>query len=194
MTSDELDRELHDALNIEPPAGYAARIRARVAVEQLGAAGHNAWWPVGLVAAGVAVLIAGGLFVRRDDFPGSVRVATSRSTGVMPDEAITPARPDERGRPPAVERRDAGGVRRFARGAAHPDPALQSADSEPAVLISADDAAGLRLLMTMTEPAAPPPTDERERPTRLLIGRIDVMPIELDSLPQPALITLGELQ
>lgn len=192
MTSDELDRELRDALHVDPPAGYAARIRTRVAVEPLGTAGNYAWWPAGVLAAGFAVFMAASVFLGRDDSAGSVPVAIARSAEAVPGMAVTPARPDAGGGQPAVERREASG--RLARDTATRDTVLQRAQAEPAVIIAAADAAGLRLLMTMTETTAPPATDEREGPVTLQLGRIDVMPIELDSLPRPALITLGELQ
>jgi len=192
MTQDELDRLLKEALDVEPPAGYVARVRARVAAEQATSMAGRGWWPLAALAAAGLVLVAGGLLVERDNSPVLVATVTLQEPETIPTtgnrieaaprpagaSAGTPATAVLRSRP-----RD---------GTANAEHAMRPADALPAVLISPDDSAGLRLLTTFTEAAvaAPVTGDGAARQ----ISRIDVTPIEVDVLPELTPLVLGELQ
>jgi hypothetical protein len=63
------------------------------------------------------------------------------------------------------------------------------------VIVSPDDAAGLRLFVTLAGTNVPAPAmDGGDREVPLQIGRIDVAPIEVDPLAELIPLMLGELQ
>ena len=207
MTIEELDRALEEALNVEPPAGYAARVRARVAAEQTASAGRHVWRPLGALAAAVLVLVAGGLLLERDDSPARVATVTPpagrmfAAAGDKPGASRTSSQATAQRETEPVATVAAGGTAAaepagYQRGSrtAEVDGSRRTAGALPAVLISPDDSAGLLLVVALPETAlAPPMTDtaERQEPQ---ISRIDVAPIRMDPLPPLTPLALGELQ
>jgi hypothetical protein len=205
MTQDELDRALEEALNVEPPAGYVARVRARVAAEQTATAGGHAWWPLGALAAAALVLVAGGLILEREDSAVPAATLTSRDDKIPTESANgrTPAatqQATENERATGDGRRSTGPTeapvaRRWHVGTADTAEAPGTASALPAVIVSPDDAAGLRLFVTLAETNVPAPAmDGGDREVPLQIGRIDVAPIEVDPLAELIPLMLGELQ
>ena len=194
MTQDELDRALEEALHVEPPPGYVARVRARVGAEQVTSAGGRAWWPLGALAAAGLVFVAGGLILDRDDSPVSVATVTSRAPERIP---TTENRIEAAPIPAGVSAGTAATTVPRSRprdGTANAQHAVRPADALPAVLISPDDSVGLRLLATSAEAAlAAPATGDGDGAARQ-VSRIDVAPIEVDLLPELPLLALGELQ
>jgi hypothetical protein len=205
MTQDELDRALEEALNVEPPAGYAARVRARVAAEQGASAGRYGWWPLGALAAAALVLVAGGLILEREDSAVPVATLTSRDDKI-PTESANGRTPAPAQQATGNERATGDGrratgpteatvARRWHAGTADTAEAPRTASALPAVIVSPDDAAGLRLFVTLAGTNVPAPAmDGGDREVPLQIGRIDVAPIEVDPLAELIPLMLGELQ
>lgn len=192
MTPEELDRALQEALSVEPPAGYVARVRARVAAEQAVADGP-AWWPVGALAAALLVLVAGALTLDRQDSPVPVATVASHASSIARDRTTEPGQ-QATGHGPQATGRAAIGVPRRRIDPGNPDAVPRTADALPAVLVSPDDAVGLQLLATLPETTfSAAATDSGERPAPQ-ISRIDVVPIEVDALPQLTPMVIGELQ
>ena len=192
MTSDELDRALEEALRVEPPAGYAARVRVRIAAEQATSGGGHRWWALRAAAVGVALLVAGGLILERDD-PSLPAVATSRAAAETPDievldspDALNPPLSEFRGVSKTVGRNR---PRSAAAGAAR---SVHLSDDVPVVIVSPDDAAGLELFVTSARAGSSAPVRGGELPPQ--ISRIEVAPIELDPLAELTPLVLGELQ
>ena len=206
MTSDELDRALEEALSVEPPAGYAARVRARVAAEQGASAGRYGWRPLGALAAAVLVLVAGGLILERDDDPA--RVATVASPGgqtlTAPGDTAGPSRTSRQPTTPGETEPAAAVAAGTApvepardeqrNSAAHTEASRRIGDALPAVLISPDDSAGPHLLVALPEAALAASVTENAERQEPQISRIDVAPIRMDPLPPLTPLALGELQ
>jgi len=199
MTSDELDRALEEALRVEPPVGYLARVRARVAAEQTATATRYTWRPIGAMAAAGVVLVVGGLLLERDDDHG--RLATNTATvGTVSAPGTSSRRVVGRDvvQVPTVTRnRGASAVpleRRPGHAADDAGNAAPNADRPAALLISPDDSEGLRLLRALPEAALAVPVIESAGPQTPQFSRIDVSPIQLDPLAELTPLTLGELQ
>ncbi len=199
MTPEELDRALVEALDVGPPAGYVARVRARVAAEQTASAGRHAWWPLGAMAAGVLVLAAGGLILERESTPQPLATLTSHAPGnVARDGSHRDAEPARQGvdaersggEPPAAPR----GERTSASSVVGSRGPGRTPDALPAVLISPEDSAGLQFLATFTAATVAAPGAGRDEPATLLISRIDVALIDVDSPLELTPLALGELQ
>lgn len=199
MTRDELDRALEEALNVEPTAGYATKVRARIASERAASAVSRPWWPAVVVAAAVLELFGGGLMLERQESPIPAATVTA------PAGKIASAGADGRTAAPAQQatsgeratddgQRVTGWTEVDLSRRPHVGAAPTSGDL-PGAIVSPDDAAGLRLLVTLVQTSLPAPaTDSGDREGPLQIGRIDVVPIQVDPLPQPTPVTIGELQ
>jgi hypothetical protein len=196
MTQDELDRVLEEALDVEPAAGYLTRVRARIAAEQVASARVQAWWPLGALAAAVLVLVASGLGVQRDGSPARVATMTSPANNIAGEDRVETA-----SAPPVAPAGETGRTipGRRQRGAiatstARTERSLPPADAFPTVIVSPDDAAGLRLLATFIEPDLTAQGTGGGERQATQISRIDVAPIEVDLLPDLPPLALGELQ
>jgi hypothetical protein len=210
MTLDELDRVLEQALDVEPPAGYVARVRARVAAEESRPARHT-WLPLAALAACVLVLVAGGLAIEYEDaFPtadgartaastdrtqGTARAAASPSA-VPGHEAVSAPAPAWSRQTAAVHAGPGAVTGTGPRGGiAVDEPAGRSAEDLPLVLIAPQDSDGIRLLLAFTGQAtgiAPTGGDGFQAP--LQVTQISVAPIAVDALPELTPLAFGEFQ
>ena len=199
MRPDDLDRALEEALSVEPPAGYAARVRLRIAAEQAASEGGHRWWTLRAAAAGLVLLVTGGLILERDD-PSLPAVATSRAAAETRLSEVLDEpdalRPSEFVIDSVLRSTRATGTtagRNRPRGAAAGAAgSVRLSDDLPVVIVSPDDAAGLQLFVTSARVGSSVPVNVGELPPQ--IGRIDLSPIELDPLPDLPLLALGELE
>ena len=154
------------------------------------------------------VLVAGGLFLERDDSPVRDTTVTSRGaktfaapgsnpgTSGIASEPLAAAKPEAAAVPTQAAARNTttGPIRHQPRDGTGAGATTRAPSALPPVLISPDDSAGLRLLVTFTESAPAAATTGSGERAALQISRIDVTPIEVGSLPQLTPLALGELQ
>jgi len=135
-----LEREIENALHVDPSPEFLARVRARVATERRPIGPRLSWSVVG-VAAAVAATVVMALVVTRSHRPPAVAVsvepavATSIVKSAPTDPPIATPTPPLPRAAPVVESTGRKHIRR-----ATPNTA-------PEVLIPARDAAALRVLM-----------------------------------------------
>ena len=186
-----IDRELADALAVEPSPDFVARVRVHVANEpppRRAWAGWTTWMPVTagvLVAATVVLMIVVPPHPKVGPAPGSDRVLSAD-----PVAEATPAPPTAPGvtLAPVLSAGPSGGrtVPRVVPGfrssplGAASRTATTSAHAEPEVLISQDEAAALRQLMA------------RAGEGRLVVGPaiVQTSSVQADALPPEISIAL----
>ena len=210
MTRDELDRALELALDVEPPAGYVTRVRARVAAEQSRPRWHT-WWPLAASAVSVLVIVTCGLVIEYEDAsPTADRERTAASTdgtqgtaraaaspSAVPGHQAVPAPAAAPSHQTAAVHAGPGAVdgTRPRVGVAAEEVGSRPAEALPPVLIAPQDSDGIRLLLTFTGTATPmAPTGDEGFRAPLRVARIDVAPIAVDELPELTPLALGELQ
>jgi len=168
LSADALDREIAAALAVEPSPEFRARVRARVATDEI----HVAWWRsptwAGFSIAMVMVgIIAGWIGWNRPAVVDAPRVSTGTAVETTPT-------PIAGGSAPPVVRLERLDARQTARRESPVAPRRAQA-SRREVIVSPDDASALRHLVTAiatrqldasdipplgTESAPLPPIDE----------------------------------
>ena len=155
LTTDELDRELADALRVEPSVEFRASVHARLAGERI----QPSWGrlaPAVVACAGLAAVLVGGAFWLNaiepapvtqagGDRPGSPVAIVGRGVSASPG-GPDKARPTSDLKPVAAMLRPTIARRAPAEPHQVPSPAVESTLPQTEVLLSDSEQAGLRLL------------------------------------------------
>ena len=162
---DPLDRELADAVNVDPSPEFVARVRARVATERVSA--RPRLWPV-VAAAALAATVAIAFYVQRLDrhaLDGLGAVA------IVPPAISAPAPASVK----SVERHTMVGARRRTR----------SAPRVPEVIVASDELRGWRQLANLVRSGdVELRFDDKQKPVieSLSLKEIVVKPIDIEPL------------
>jgi hypothetical protein len=164
---DPLDRQLADAVNVDPSPEFVARVRARVASEL--APTRVPRWPL-VIAAGLAAALAVAVYVKRPD-------GERAASGV---EAVARV-------PAASTVLESAGEQRVEQQQASASPHRER--SIPQVIVAADEARGWRALddivrrgdAVFTFDEGAPLQLDVPRVTEVIIVPIEIAPIELAS-------------
>ena len=141
LNTEDLDRELAAAIRLEPSADFRARVRARVAGEQIKAPWGVRLLPI-VACAGLAGLLAAGAWWLNEPVPASAPLAQASVT--MPAGALPftePAATESRQPSVAPRRALTRPVPRVSE-----RPAVDARARTPEVLLSESEKAGVRLL------------------------------------------------
>ena len=167
---DPLEREIADAVNVDPSPEFVARVRARVA--SVPVVPRTRRWPI-VVAAGLAATLAVAIYVQGPDRDRTV--VTAPVAVVQPATRVPALASVER-----VEQRSASVVRHRA-GTVHKVQDLE-------VIVAADEVRGWRALDDVRRSRATLVFDDgavRElqmpRVTSIVVAPIQIAPIELAS-------------
>jgi hypothetical protein len=175
MTDEAFDREVDRLLNVQPSRNFVARVRARIDREPIRAR----WFGVREMAtAGAAVVIViVGIWMAQS------------GPGHIDDQPV--ANVNAEGIPPMKEERGA----RLSAGTPIPSRSAATSPTAPSVLISPDDAIGLRHLVSALRDGAldpqvlPTVAGEAEPPMPIVIE-----PMTVEPLLSASEIQIGELQ
>ncbi len=193
MDASEIDRDLQQALAVEPSPEFVARVRAQIASEPAA----SVWWrPRVLVAAGaLAVVIVAAVLVLRPHEQVPSKAADGSSPAEHP--AVVPERTPEslvaQGFSPGATPVVVQGFSPAAPGPAVSRPAVSSSKrDDPEVLVSQAEMKGLRLLITLAnqgdarlesllaEPVDATPITAIE-PIEIVIAPITIEPLASDT-------------
>jgi hypothetical protein len=187
-----MDRGIVEMMNVEPSAGFAARVRARVAEESAArAASWRGWVPA--FAGGIAVLTLAAWLL----WPDAQRPTPPGAPAMAKDEPVAPLRaapeaPDNLApAPPAPEPREVASVRRLPV-PVRPQRETPARPALPEVLVSGDEWNQVLKLYALgqrgqveAEAVAPPDTTPLEAKFRSLEIAL-LQPIApLGETPQP---------
>lgn len=192
LSSDALDRELERALAVDPSPEYLARVRARVAAEDVGSVWPRGYWLAAVAGSSVVIALVVGMGMLTPRGPmqtGAVSQQDMRQT--MTDTsgaAIAPAGDEDI-------------AARTAEPAPLAAPARAAAASRstrpdlPEVIVSADELAALRLLIgriedgRLTAAMWPEPLDSGVTQ----FGSLEIQPIVVAPITPIALLQ-GDVQ
>jgi hypothetical protein len=179
---DEFERELRDALAIEPSPDFARQVRARIASRRP----SRMRWTVGFAAAAVCLLAVGfGMWMRSED-RGRVRVQHAGHRDIH-------LRTEARVRPTVVPADEVTDTPRTTRVRLRPQP---ERIAEPEVIVPADRALALARFLELAREGAV--TEETLKtvasaaaPATLEIKPLVVAPIALPDIEIPNAVTDG---
>jgi hypothetical protein len=192
---DAFERELRDALAIEPSADFAQKVRARIAARRA----PVVWWRVALPVAAMCVFAIGlGLWSRSTDeekVSTSVRragldVQLHAEDGVVPTGPVKRATTVSAAAVRGTGERESNTTRMVKRSSAEPAP-------EPEVIVPPDRALALRRFLEMARSGAVneetlKPVAAAASPSVLEIEPIVVTPLSVPELePQPGAAQAG---
>lgn len=190
MTDHELDRRLAAAFDVAPSSDFLARVRTAVAAKP----GPTRWrFSWSLAAAGAAVAVAIGIaaamgWLARDPSPSLPAVAS------VPPAVAVPA-PHVASAPAVVSNAQPPDVSRARR---RPSTAAPGATSSfPTVIVSADEARSLDLLIRAARAATIPavlPMDDVSARDPLAVPRIEIAPVAIEPLPDLTRLEQGDRQ
>ena len=175
MTDQELDRVLAAAVNVDHSPEFFARVRSRVADEQI--ARWPLRWPLALAG---AALSAAALIAAIVAWPERERSVATQPPVIAVDHEPGPAPPVSPPSAPAPRRAS------VQRNVIHPRP--QPALRLPEILISPEDARAFDLLIASAQARRIPelPTDSVSARNEVTLPPIEVPPVMIEPLPEIA--------
>jgi hypothetical protein len=191
MTDQELDRRLTAAFDVAPSSDFLARVRTAVAAEPAPARWHFSW-PLAVAAAAmvVAIGVAGTIgWLTRDSSPSLPAVASAPPAIAAPTPHVASA--------PAVTSNTPVPRVSSARDLRSTSAPAVATTSFPAVIVSADEARGLDILIRAARAAALPPVlpmDDVSARDALAVPRIEIAPVAIEPLPDVTRLEQGDRQ